>query len=58
LIARGRPGCRLVYWNMMVPRGRPACLADRLRSLDAEAEALHARDRAFFYGKLVIEEVV
>ncbi|MBB6099515.1 S-adenosylmethionine-diacylglycerol 3-amino-3-carboxypropyl transferase [Deinobacterium chartae] len=54
----GRPGARLLYWNMLAPRSRPASLADRLWPLEALARALHARDRAFFYSRLVIEEVV
>ena len=49
-----RPGGRLVYWNMMTPRSVPASLSARVRSHDASA--LHARDRAFFYRALVIEE--
>lgn len=52
-----RPGARLVYWNMLVPRQRPAALADRLLSLDELARNLHERDRAFFYSALRIEEV-
>lgn len=49
-------GARLVYWNMLAPRERPASLADRLRSHTELARQLHARDRAFFYSRLVIEE--
>jgi S-adenosylmethionine-diacylglycerol 3-amino-3-carboxypropyl transferase len=52
-----RPGARLVYWNMLAPRQCPAHLAGRLRGLDALASALHARDRAFFYSALRIDEV-
>jgi S-adenosylmethionine-diacylglycerol 3-amino-3-carboxypropyl transferase len=52
------PGARLVYWNMLVPRKRPESLADRLRPLDELAKQLHLRDKAFFYQRLVIEEVV
>lgn len=55
-IARaGRPGARLVYWNMLAPRQRPDRLAARLRSLPAEQ--LFRQDKAFFYRALVIEEV-
>jgi S-adenosylmethionine-diacylglycerol 3-amino-3-carboxypropyl transferase len=53
----GRPGARLAYWNLLVPRRRPASLVARLRPLDALAERLHARDRAFFYSAFVLEEV-
>jgi S-adenosylmethionine-diacylglycerol 3-amino-3-carboxypropyl transferase len=54
----GRPGARLVYWNMLAPRRRPAELAHVLRSLDETAGQLHRVDRAFFYSALVIEEVL
>jgi S-adenosylmethionine-diacylglycerol 3-amino-3-carboxypropyl transferase len=53
----GRRGGRLVYWNMLAPRRRPERLADRLRPLDAVAEALHRSDRAFFYSAFRVEEM-
>jgi S-adenosylmethionine-diacylglycerol 3-amino-3-carboxypropyl transferase len=53
----GRPGGRLAYWNLFVPRSRPASMADRLKPQTAQAEALHAKDRAFFYGDFVLEDV-
>jgi S-adenosylmethionine-diacylglycerol 3-amino-3-carboxypropyl transferase len=56
LIAAARPGARLVYWNLLAPRSRPEDLADRLRPMSELAQALHARDRVFFYRALVIEE--
>jgi S-adenosylmethionine-diacylglycerol 3-amino-3-carboxypropyl transferase len=52
-----RPGARLVYWNMLVPRQRPEHLVERLRSLDDLAARLHASDRAFFYSAVRVEEV-
>ncbi|MCC7428833.1 MAG: DUF3419 family protein [Alphaproteobacteria bacterium] len=58
LAAIGRPGGRLLYWNMLVPRARPAALAYRLRPLDAVARNLHAADKAFFYSRLVVEEIL
>ncbi len=51
------PGARLVYWNMLVPRHRPDRLADRLLPRRDIAARLHARDKAFFYSDLVVEEV-
>lgn len=51
----GRPGGRLVYWNMLVPRERPPALAARLAPLPELATRLHATDRAFFYGRLAVE---
>jgi S-adenosylmethionine-diacylglycerol 3-amino-3-carboxypropyl transferase len=54
----GRPGGRLAYWNMLVPRRRPEALGDRLRPLPDLAERLHQEDKAFFYSSFVVEEIV
>ncbi|MFB6230038.1 MAG: DUF3419 family protein [Salinibacter sp.] len=53
----GRPGARLAYWNLFVPRHRPDALADRLTPRRTRAEQLHARDKTFFYGDFVLEDV-
>ncbi len=47
-----RPGARMLYWNLLVPRdgGR---LRDRLDPLDTSD--LHAADRVFFYDRVVLE---
>ena len=58
LVRSGRPGARLAYWNLLVPRRRPPFMADRLRSLDGLAGDLHARDKAFVYSAFVVEEIV
>lgn len=58
LIGAGRPGGRLAYWNMLAPRNRPPSLANRLRSLDEEADRLFRQDKAFFYSAFVLEEVI
>ncbi len=58
VLAAANPGARLCYWNMMAPRRVPAAFADRVRTRsDLEIE-LGARDKAFFYSALVIEEVL
>jgi S-adenosylmethionine-diacylglycerol 3-amino-3-carboxypropyl transferase len=57
LLLAGRPGGRLVYWNLLVDRRRPASLQDQLHSLDDVARPLHARDKTFFYSALVVEEI-
>jgi S-adenosylmethionine-diacylglycerol 3-amino-3-carboxypropyl transferase len=57
LAGAAAPGARLVYWNMLVPRGIPPALADRVQPLEALARALHARDRAWFYSRLHVDEV-
>ena len=51
------PGARLVYWNMMAPRRVPAAHAERVTTLTALEDQLKARDMAFFYSDLVVEEV-
>ena len=56
IFAGANPGARLAYWNMLAPRSRPESLADRLKSCDSDS--LFARDRAFFYSRFVVEEVV
>lgn len=57
LARAGRPGGRLAYWNMLAPRFRGEALAGRLGPLDDLAARLHELDPAFFYSRLVIEEV-
>jgi len=58
VLGRTRPGARLVYWNMLAPRARPERLAVRVRRLEEVAQALHARDRAWFYQRLHVDEVL
>lgn len=58
LVERASPGARLVYWNLLAPRAQPEALAGRVRALAETARALHARDRAWFYGALHVDEVV
>jgi len=55
LTDRLNPGGRLVYWNMLAPRSRPASLAGRLMPETAFAQRLHEQDQAFFYSRLVVE---
>ncbi len=52
------PGARLAYWNMMVPRSRPDRMAERLRPLEELSESLHQEDKAFFYSRFIVEEVI
>jgi S-adenosylmethionine-diacylglycerol 3-amino-3-carboxypropyl transferase len=52
-----RSGARLAYWNMLAPRHRPESLAPVLRPLAELSSRLFARDQAFFYSALVVEEV-
>lgn len=58
LVRAGAPGCRLVYWNVVAQRQRPASLSHALRSKRTLARDLHRRDKAFFYRNFVVEEVL
>ncbi|MBD2071280.1 DUF3419 family protein [Leptolyngbya sp. FACHB-671] len=58
LVKAGRLGGRLAYWNMLVPRSRPAAMADQLQPLTELAQSLHAQDKAFFYSAFIVEEII
>ena len=53
-----RPGARLAYWNMMVPRRASDLLPSRYRHLGELSRRLFLEDKAFFYRDFVVEEVV
>jgi S-adenosylmethionine-diacylglycerol 3-amino-3-carboxypropyl transferase len=55
IVASASAGARLVYWNLLVPRD--GSNIEGLVSHLEEAKTLHAIDRAFFYGRLVVEQV-
>jgi len=57
LIDTARPGARLAYWNLLVPRTCPDALRDRVQPLSDLAAELHARDRTFFYSAFHVDEV-
>jgi len=56
-VAAARPGARLAYWNLLVPRWRPESMADVLDRDEPLGEALIQQDRAFFYGSFQVETV-
>jgi S-adenosylmethionine-diacylglycerol 3-amino-3-carboxypropyl transferase len=58
LLDRANPGARLAYWNMLSPRACPPAEARRARPLVELAESLHARDRAWFYQRFHVDEVL
>jgi len=53
-----RPGARLAYWNMMVPRHGAEYLPARLRPCPELSRRLFLEDKAFFYRDFVVEEVI
>lgn len=56
LMKCARPGARIAYWNMMVPRRFAQAQDNRIVELAELAKALHAVDLGFFYGAFVVEE--
>ena len=56
LVGCASAGGRLAYWNMLAPRQSPAGLP--VRFLEELSGRLHLRDRAFFYKRFVVEEVL
>lgn len=57
-VDHARPGARLAYWNMLVPRSCPPQYLQQIQPLLALAEELFSEDRAFFYSRFIIEEVL
>lgn len=53
-----RPGARLAYWNMIVPRHGAGYLPERLRRKEELSRRLFAQDKAFFYSDFVVDEVL
>ncbi len=58
LVRSGAPGCRLIYWNVVVSRKRPASLSTALIEKRQLAKDLHQKDKAFFYRDFIVEEVL
>ena len=56
-VRAARPGARIAYWNLLVPRCRPESLAHRLERHPERAATLLAADRAWVYGALQLETV-
>ena len=57
LLEYARPGARLAYWNMLVPRRCPDVFRVRVTPRDDLATRLFDIDRAFFYSAFRIDEV-
>ena len=57
ILQRARPRARLVYWNMLVDRRAPPG-ETRLRCREDLSAELFARDKAFFYKRLIVEEAL
>lgn len=56
LAGKIRPGGRVAYWNLLVPRRSPQTLCAQWQHLDALSEQLTECDRAWFYQSFHVEE--
>jgi S-adenosylmethionine-diacylglycerol 3-amino-3-carboxypropyl transferase len=54
----GRKGGRLAYWNMLAPRSRPESMKDKLQPIKGLGDQLLAKDKAVFYSKFIVEEII
>ena len=57
LVRSGAPGCRLVYWNVVVSRKRPTSLGAVLIEKRQLAKELHQTDKTFFYRDFMFEAI-
>lgn len=48
--------CRLVYWNLMVPRRISKILENKFIYLDSVSKNLCEKDKGFFYNQVVVDE--
>ncbi len=56
LCDRANPGARFVYWSLRSLPDRPPSLAERVQPLEELAAQLHARDAAWFYQRVHVDE--
>lgn len=57
VVGCARPGARVAYWNLLVPRCRPDSMKDVLERDTALGAKLIREDRAFVYGAFQVETV-
>ena len=55
---QSQPKARIVYWNMLTPRKADKELRHKIKSVSALSKQLFAEDKAFFYSKFIVEEVI
>ncbi|HEX2780316.1 MAG TPA: DUF3419 family protein [Gemmatimonadaceae bacterium] len=56
VLAVARPGARMAYWNMIVPRRGAEVCPGAVRELPERSRSLFARDKAFFYSAFHLDE--
>lgn len=56
LVGYLKPGGRLAYWNLMVPRKVSDLIPTTMDYLQSLSESLSAADKGFYYHKFIIEQ--
>ncbi len=51
-------GARIVYWNMLARRESDQSLRSKIKPLIELSEELFQQDKAFFYSRFIVEEVI
>ncbi len=57
LIKSMRPGGRLAYWNLMVPRRVSNIFPDSVNYLESLSAELSAQDKGFFYNQFIVDQI-
>lgn len=57
IVRCGRPGGRVAYWNMQVPRTRPQRLASSLGAHEELDRVLHGQAMTFFYRAFHVHDI-
>jgi S-adenosylmethionine-diacylglycerol 3-amino-3-carboxypropyl transferase len=57
LADRVRPGGRICYWNLLVPRQSPSSMREKLAPLTDLSRSLWLQDRSWFYRAFHVEEI-
>jgi len=58
LLGSARSNARFAYWNMLVPRTCSSFIPDKAALLENESQSLFLEDKAFFYSRFVVEQVL
>lgn len=57
IVRTAKPGARVAYWNMLVPRRCPESLRGKVKLKKELSRELTRRDKAYFYSRFLVEEV-
>jgi S-adenosylmethionine-diacylglycerol 3-amino-3-carboxypropyl transferase len=58
LLATSRTGCRIAYWNLMVPRRISAIRPEQMAYLSDLSGELTRTDKGFFYHQFIVDRVI